>query len=487
MQSAAPQTLEEQVVNSERATVLIVDDQASVRELVKRLLGPLKFNLATANDGAEALEQAAKLDPDLILLDVNMPHLNGLEVCRRLRADHTFEETPIVIVTTHDDERARDRGFEAGADDFISKPFHPALLRRRVQTLTRLNHSRRHHVERSRFKELIDLSPDGIAIVSRDQEVQLVNPTLRCLLGVELGAASVSKTDIKANLTTFIMPAELNHCRAKLLELFKTLGAQVRFETTLLKGDGAPVQVEVHGAHSSWNGLPAAQLIIRDITQRKLSEAQLRRSNTELRLAYDTTIEGWARALELRDKETEGHTRRVTDMTVRLAKVVGIDEETLVHIRRGALLHDIGKMGVPDHILLKPGKLSAGEWEAMRQHPAHALAMLSPITFLRPALDIPYCHHEKWDGTGYPRGLKGEAIPLAARIFSLVDVWDALSYDRPYRRAWPQEKVITYLGEHAGIDFDPALTATFLQMLSKRPALESSKQMHLAEPVSVPQ
>ena len=469
-------------MSAERATVLIVDDQTSMRELIKRLLSPLQLELATAQNGLDALEQAAKLNPDLILLDINMPGLGGFDVCRRLRANPTFEETPIVIVTTNDDPTSHDRGFEAGADDFISKPFHPALLRRRVQTLTRLNHSRRHHAERSRFKELIDLSPDGIAIVSRDQEVHLVNPALHRLLGIEDDAAV---PDTEASLTSFIMPAELNHCRAKLLELFKTPSAQVRFETTLLKRNTTPLQVEIHGAHSSWNGLPAAQLIIRDITQRKLSEAQLRRSNTELRLAYDTTIEGWARALELRDKETEGHTRRVTDMTVRLAKVVGIDEETLVHIRRGALLHDIGKMGVPDHILLKPGKLSASEWEAMREHPAHALAMLSPITFLRPALEIPYCHHEKWDGTGYPHGLKGEEIPLAARIFSLVDVWDALSYDRPYRRAWPQEKVIAYLSERAGIDFDPVLTATFLQMLTKCPALEPSKQTYLAEPISV--
>ena len=150
-----------------------------------------------------------------------------------------------------------------------------------------------------------------------------------------------------------------------------------------------------------------------------------------------------------------------------------------MHIRRGALLHDIGKMGVPDHILLKPGKLSALEWEAMREHPSHALTMLSPITFLRPALEIPYCHHEKWDGSGYPCGLKGKAIPLAARIFSLVDVWDALSYDRPYRRAWPQEAALTYLRERAGTEFDPEITEIFLRMLTKSPALAPAKQEQL--------
>ena len=469
-------------MTSKRATVLIVDDQASIRELIKRLLAPLDLHLVSAGNGLDALASAAKLSPDLILLDVNMPGLGGFDVCRRLRSNPAFEETPIVIVTSDDDERSRDRGFEAGADDYISKPFHPTLLRRRVQTLTRLNHSRRHHAERSRFGELIDLSPDGIVILDNEQQVRLINPAMRRLLGLDADKPGKRTHEaLREGLGRSVLPAELNHCRAKLLELFKTPNAQVRFETTLLKRGGAPVHVEVHGAHSNWNGAPAAQLIIRDITQRKLTEAHLRRSNTELRLAYDTTIEGWARALELRDKETEGHTRRVTDMTVRLARVLGVDDESLVHIRRGALLHDIGKMGVPDHILLKPGKLSAHEWEAMREHPSHALTMLSPITFLRPALAIPYYHHEKWDGSGYPRGLKGETIPLAARIFSLVDVWDALSYDRPYRRAWPQETVIAYLRERAGTEFDPEITEIFLRMLTKSPALMPAKQGRLNE------
>ena len=166
----------------------------------------------------------------------------------------------------------------------------------------------------------------------------------------------------------------------------------------------------------------------------------LQRSNDELALAYDATIEGWSHALDLRDKETEGHTQRVTEMTVKLARRFGIPEKELVQVRWGALLHDIGKMGVPDGILLKPGPLTDEEWVVMKKHPAFAYEMLSPIRYLQLALDIPYCHHEKWDGTGYPRGLKGEQIPLAARIFAVVDVWDALTSDRPYRQAWSEEK-----------------------------------------------
>lgn len=192
--------------------------------------------------------------------------------------------------------------------------------------------------------------------------------------------------------------------------------------------------------------------------------ADLQRANLDLRLAYDQTIEGWARALDLRDHETEGHTQRVAEISVRLGRAVGLGDEELVHLRRGALLHDIGKMGIPDAILNKPGPLSDGEWEVMRRHPVYAYESLSPISFLRPALDVPYCHHEKWDGTGYPRGLRGEQIPLSARIFAVVDVWDALRSDRPYREAWPEEKVREHLRSQAGTHFDPDVVEAFLAL-----------------------
>ena len=190
----------------------------------------------------------------------------------------------------------------------------------------------------------------------------------------------------------------------------------------------------------------------------------LQRSNVELTLAYDVTLEGWSRALDLRDRETEGHTQRVTEMTMRLARHIGMDEGELIHIHRGSLLHDIGKMGIPDAILLKTGPLTREEWDTMRLHPVYAHELLSPISFLRPAIEIPYCHHEKWDGTGYPRGLKGEQIPLAARIFAVVDVWDALRSDRPYRKAWPEGKVREHIRSLAGTHFDPSVVAAFMQL-----------------------
>lgn len=193
----------------------------------------------------------------------------------------------------------------------------------------------------------------------------------------------------------------------------------------------------------------------------------LQKSNLDLLQAYDSTLEGWSNALDLRDRETEGHSQRVTEMTLRMARQMGMRDSELAHVRRGALLHDIGKMGIPDGILLKPGPLDDEEWEIMRKHPVYAYEFLYPISYLRPALDIPYSHHEKWDGTGYPRGLKGVHIPLAARIFAIVDVWDALRSDRPYRPAWPEEKVREHIREQTGKQFDPKVVEVFMELLNE--------------------
>ncbi len=195
----------------------------------------------------------------------------------------------------------------------------------------------------------------------------------------------------------------------------------------------------------------------------------LQRSNTELALAYDATIEGWSKALDLRDNETEGHSQRVTLLALRLAQAMNFSDEDLAHVRRGALLHDVGKLGIPDHILFKPGPLNDDEWAIMRQHPVYAHAWLAPIAYLRPALDIPYCHHEKWDGSGYPRRLKGEAIPLAARLFAVVDVYDALTSDRLYRRAWSPAQTLEYIREQSGRHFDPRAVDLFLQVINEVP------------------
>jgi HD-GYP domain-containing protein (c-di-GMP phosphodiesterase class II) len=188
----------------------------------------------------------------------------------------------------------------------------------------------------------------------------------------------------------------------------------------------------------------------------------LQRSQIELTLAYDATLEGFARALDLREREPVGHTLKVTEYAVRLARILGVPDGELVHIRRGALLHDIGKMGIPESILQKPGPLTDEEWKIVCTHPQIAYDLLSPVVYLYPAVDIPYCHHEKWDGTGYPRGLRGEQIPKSARIFVVVDIWEALTTDRPFRRAWTEEKAIQLIQEQSGLYFDPEVVQAFM-------------------------
>ncbi|HEX2698116.1 MAG TPA: HD domain-containing phosphohydrolase, partial [Anaerolineales bacterium] len=202
------------------------------------------------------------------------------------------------------------------------------------------------------------------------------------------------------------------------------------------------------------------QSVGRDITERKRAEENLAE-------AYDITLQGWAKALELRDKETEGHSRRVTELTLELARASGVAAESLDNIRRGAILHDIGKMSIPDEILRKPGPLTEAERQIVQKHPLVAYELLSPIRYLQNALEIPYCHHEKWDGSGYPRGLKGEQIPLAARIFAVADVWDAVQSDRPYNKGWSRQRATEYLQEQSGLHFDPRVVNTFIGLIEQ--------------------
>lgn len=193
---------------------------------------------------------------------------------------------------------------------------------------------------------------------------------------------------------------------------------------------------------------------------------ELQKSNFELGMAYNATIDAWSRTLDMRGRDTEGHTRRVTDFTIKFAALLGVKDSELIHIRRGATLHDIGKVAIPDEILFKPGPLDQEEWETMRQHPKYAVDLLSPIKYLEHAVDIPHWHHEKWDGTGYPDRLGSEEIPLPARLFALVDVYDALTSDRPYRKAWPKREATQYIENQSGRHFDPRLVPEFLNFVS---------------------
>ena len=258
--------------------------------------------------------------------------------------------------------------------------------------------------------------------------------------------------------------------------------AELHFLETQRHDDGSEGWVETNKVplHDSLGNVVGILGTYADITELKRSEKRIRELNADLTQAYDATIEGWSRALDLRDQETEGHCRRVTELTLRLADAMGLAGDDLLQVRRGALLHDIGKMGVPDRILLKPGPLTDDEWVVMRRHPGMARDMLWPVEFLRPALDIPFCHHEKWDGTGYPQGLRGEQIPLSARLFAVVDVWDALRSDRPYRNSWPVPRVLDHIAGLAGTHFDPEVVRLFLALMVTREPIQTTQELKRA-------
>ena len=309
------------------------------------------------------------------------------------------------------------------------------------------------------LQALINAAPLAIDMVDTDGIVKLWSPAAERLFGWEADEVLDTPLPFIAEGKQFEVEEQVKGE----LQGVTRLG----LETKRVCKDGSVVDVQLWTAplHDSEGGIIGSVGIIADITERKKAEQQIQALNADLLIAYDETLEGWARALDLRDQNTEDHSVRVMDLTMGLARALDITEHDLIHVRRGALLHDIGKMGIPDAILLKPGPLTEEEWRMMRMHPVLAYDLLSRIPFLRLALDIPYCHHEKWDGSGYPRGLSGEQIPLAARIFSVVDVWDALGSDRPYREKWTESRIIEYIRKEAGTRFDPEIVELFLRKI----------------------
>jgi PAS domain S-box-containing protein len=315
-------------------------------------------------------------------------------------------------------------------------------------------------------EKVFEAMMEPVVILDNQHQVVDINAAMLALMG--MNANDVIGKPAKIVFDNFPIPIKMyTHVSyARTEAIFNLQGKEIHYELT------------VWPLYNASKQMMGRIYISHDITALKELENELRKLNTELEdrvlartrelaEAYDTTLEGFARALELRDKETEGHSRRVTENTLKLAQQIGISNEVLEDIRSGAILHDIGKISIPDEILHKPGKLTVEERMIINQHPETAYKLLSPIPFLSKALEIPYCHHEKWDGTGYPRGLKGEEIPLSARIFAVADVWDALSYDRPYNKAWSREKIIAYFREESGKHFDPMITRLFLSMVEK--------------------
>lgn len=321
----------------------------------------------------------------------------------------------------------------------------------------------------------VEQSYDGIRLINEEGQVLVWNQAVAKITGIETEQA-VGRPIVE--LLTRLVPTDsaaenVEHFRQRVLDILSGNNpARVSTaETEIMRPDGSRrfVQSAVFSIHTGTRKLLAG--IVRDITELKQAEKAAQHAHAELQLAYDETLQGWARTLELRHLETKGHSERVNELTVRLAQVMGIPDEQLVHIRRGALLHDIGKMAIPDYILLKPGPLTDSEWVVMRQHPEYAYDYLKEISFLKPALDIPRYHHERWDGGGYPFGMRAEEIPLAARVFSVIDVWDALGHERVYHPAWPKADIIHYLREHSGSQFDPKVVEAYLKMIPSLPEM----------------
>lgn len=313
-----------------------------------------------------------------------------------------------------------------------------------------------------RLRMITDNMIDLVTQLDRRWVVQYASPSHEAALGY------APEDILGRSVADFLHPEETPDILADLTELFAErhpAGRRLRIR----HADGRWIWMEAIARTLLDERDEIIGLIVsaRDITATIEAETALQTANQELAQAYQSTLEGWMRALDLRDKSTEGHSQRVSELTVRLAQAMNVPEDQLIHIRRGALLHDIGKMGVPDAILMKPGPLDEQEMNIMRRHVDYARDILWHIPYLRPALDIPYCHHERWDGTGYPRGLRGEEIPLAARIFAVVDVWDALLSHRPYRPAWPAHQVLDLIRAGAGSAFDPRVAQVFLDLCAR--------------------
>ena len=337
------------------------------------------------------------------------------------------------------------------------------IVNRNWQKISKLSSRFRHsmvHLEDNVFNSPVYRnSYDGILVVDEKQTVRFSNPSIQATYGGKDPDSLIGRQFYEIFLPQYQETA------VSLMELFCFTRQNTQpLEAEILNAANVSVPVYFWFAGECTSHRSYSFLYIRDISHWKKAQKELAQVNFDLADAYRDTLEGWGRALELRDHETEGHTKRVTDWTIRLAMAMNMSIENLTNIRYGAMLHDIGKMGIPDSILLKPGPLDEDEWKIMRMHPIYARDMLSQINFLKSAITIPYFHHEKWDGTGYPTGLKGKGIPIEARIFSVVDVWFAWLSVRPYRTGWPKEKVIQYIRDNEGIYFDPEIAEIFIDL-----------------------
>ncbi|MEW6402371.1 MAG: HD domain-containing phosphohydrolase [Chloroflexota bacterium] len=449
--------------------ILLIEDEDPHAELIERAFEDRseRIQIHRVKSLLEARSFMRGVEPNLIIADWRLPDGDSME----LLPDHNDPlSTPLILMTSYGNEKIAVEALKSGALDYVVKSPEsmldmPHLAERAIeQWMVRAERARIQKAlleSEAQFRLLAENASDMISRIAIDGRFLYVSPASEALLGYlpEELVSTQSLDLIHAEDRPFILRI-INESAEK--PSAHTFSYRARHRN----GDYVWLETSARAVVDKTSGeVLEVQATSRDITERKHSEKALQHAHNNLQEAYERTIEGWVRALDLRDRETEGHTKRVTELTMKVARRLGFSDEHLLQLRRGALLHDMGKMAIPDEILQKPGPLSELEWREMRRHPIYAYEMLSPISYLHGALEIPFCHHERWDGSGYPRGLKGEEIPLSARLFALVDVWDALRSDRPYRKCMPLEEVIAYLRDNAGKLFDPNLVEVFLSAI----------------------
>lgn len=451
--------------------ILLIEDDPAHAELIQRAFEDRgdKARLTTAYTLAEARELLKTFQPSLIIADWRLPDGDSSEL---LKDDDGSPTIPVIIMTSYGNERNAVDVIKSGALDYIVKSSEsmtdmPHIAERAIEQWKIRQEKEEMQVtladREAQFRLLAENSSDMISRHDTSGIFLYISPACLTILGYtpdELTNTSV---------TNLIHPDEVNQY-ADLLSTPDWTGITVTIDYRARHKSGQYIWIETTARlfFDEISGRQEIQASSRNITERKESEEALQRAHADLQEAYDKTIEGWVRALDLRDKETEGHTQRVTEMTLKLAQSIGCSEDEIIQIRRGALLHDMGKMGIPDEILQKPGPLTDAEWDVMRKHPELAYQMLSKIEYLEEAIIIPYYHHERWNGSGYPHKLKEKDIPLHARLFAVVDVWDALSSDRPYRKKMPLNEVIDYLKKESGRLFDPEMVEKFIPLISTK-------------------
>ena len=448
--------------------ILLVEDDPAHAELIQRAFedrgSQSRLTIASTLEEARAHLRAFK--PTLIIADWRLPDGESSEL---LPEDHNTS-MPVIIMTSYGNERNAVNVMKSGALDYIVKSSEsmtdmPHIAERAIEQWEILQQRESMQIalaeSEAQFRLLAENSSDMISRHDTKGVFLYASPACKTILGYE--PEDLTGTSIVQLIHSEDASAILEWLQAP---TGKDINVTLPYRARHRNGEYIWLETTARLLLDKSSQTPEIQAASRNITERKQAQEALLQAHTNLQEAYDRTIEGWVLALDLRDRETEGHTKRVTEMTVKLARILGCTDEEIVHIRRGALLHDIGKMGIPDEILQKPGPLTDDEWVKMRKHPHYAYQMLAPISYLKQALIIPYYHHERWDGSGYPHKLRGEDIPLFARFFAVVDVWDALSSDRPYRKGMPPGEVIEYLQKESGRLFDADIVEKFLPLLT---------------------